>query len=145
MTARSPARSLEQDQPEETMQMPRVSKQSAAQVEDHGIVEDRHEDVDGYTVNFVSFRQDIDATPLLKGLPDDRCPCPHWGYVLKGRLTYRFADREEVFEAGDAFYLPPGNVPLADAGSELVQFSPAEQLREVDAIMLKNVRAMQGA
>ena len=49
----------------------------------------------------------------MKGLPDDRCHCPHWGYVLKGRLTFRFADRDEVFEAGDAFYLPPGHVPLA--------------------------------
>jgi hypothetical protein len=64
-------------------QMPKVSKDSAAHVEQHGPVEDRHEDLDGYTVNFVSFAQDIDATPLLKGLPDDSCPCPHWGYVSR--------------------------------------------------------------
>ena len=51
-----------------------------------------------YTANFVSFRQDIDATPWLKGLPDDRCQCPHWGYVITGKLTMRFADQEEVFE-----------------------------------------------
>jgi hypothetical protein len=125
--------------------MPKVSKDSAAQVEDHGPVEDRHEDLDGYTVNFVSFRADIDGTPLLKGLPDDRCPCPHWGYVLKGRLTYRFADRDEVFEAGDAFYLPPGHVPLADAGSELVQFSPSAELRKVAAAMAENAQALQRA
>ena len=123
--------------------MPKVSKDSAAQVEDHGVVEDRHEDVDGYTVNFVSFRQDIDGTLMLKGLPDDRCPCPHWGYVIRGKLTYRFADREEVFEAGDAFYLPPGHIPLAEAGSELVQFSPSEDLHAVDAAMIKNMQAMQ--
>ena len=115
--------------------MPKVSKDSAAHVDQHGPVEDRHEDIDGYTVNFVSFGVDIDGTPLLKGLPGDACPCPHWGYVLKGRLTYRFADHEEVFEAGDAFYLPPGHVPLADAGSELVQFSPSEELRAVEAVM----------
>ncbi|HYV14413.1 MAG TPA: AraC family ligand binding domain-containing protein [Conexibacter sp.] len=125
--------------------MPKVSRESAAHVEDHGVVEDRHEDVEGYTVNFVSFRQDIDGTPLLKGLPGDNCHCPHWGYVLKGRMTYRFADHEEVFEAGDAFYLPPGHVPLAEAGSELVQFSPAAELREVEAAMTRNMRAMQGA
>jgi hypothetical protein len=125
--------------------MPKVSKESAANVEDHGVAEDRHEDVDGYTVNFVTFRQDLDGTPLLKGLPGDRCPCPHWGYVLKGRLTYRFADREEVFEAGDAFYLPPGHIPLADAGTELVQFSPSAELRAVDEVMTKNVLAMQAA
>ena len=40
---------------------------------------DCSDELDGYTVNFVSFRQDIDATPLLKGLPDDQCQCPHWG------------------------------------------------------------------
>src|SRR5438105_4553567 len=50
--------------------MPKVSKESA-QIEDHGPVEDRHEDVDGYTASFVLFREDIDATPLLKGAPDD--------------------------------------------------------------------------
>ena len=124
--------------------MPKVSRDSAEHVDDHGVVEDRHEDIDGYTVNFVSFRQDVDGTPLLKGLPGDRCPCPHWGYVLKGQVTYQFADHDEVFEAGDAFYLPPGHVPIATAASELVQFSPSEQLREVDAVMLKNALAMQG-
>jgi mannose-6-phosphate isomerase-like protein (cupin superfamily) len=125
--------------------MPKVSKESAAHQEDHGPVFDRHEDVDGYTINFVSFNQDIDATPLLKGMPDDRCQCPHWGYVTKGRLTFRFADHEEVFEAGDAFYLPPGHVPLADAGSEYVQFSPAEELREVSETIVRNMTEMQRA
>jgi hypothetical protein len=125
--------------------MPKVSKDSAAHVEDHGPVEDRHEDVEGYTINFVSFRGDIDGTPMLRGLPDDRCPCPHWGYVLKGRLTYRFADHEEVFEAGDAFYLPPGHIPLADAGSELVQFSPSEELSRVTTAMQHNMEQLQGA
>jgi hypothetical protein len=123
--------------------MPKVSRESA-QVEDHGPVEDRHDDIDGYTVNFVSFRQDIDATPLLKGLPDDRCQCPHWGYVIKGRLTFRFGDREEVFEAGDAFYAPPGHVPVQhEPGSEMVQFSPAEALKATEAVMMKNMQAMQ--
>src|SRR3954452_13782693 len=100
--------------------MPKVSKDSAANVEDHGPVIDRHEDVDGQTISFVTFNQEIDGTPLLKGLEDDRCQCPHWGYVLKGRLTFRFADRDESFEAGDAFYVGPGHAPLADADSEVV-------------------------
>ena len=91
----------------------------------------------------MSFREDVDATPLLKGLPDDRCHCPHWGYVFKGRLTFRFADHEEVFEAGDAFYLPPGHIPRAEAGTEYLQFSPAEELRAVSEQLLKNMAAMQ--
>jgi hypothetical protein len=124
--------------------MPKVSKQTAAGGADHGPVEDRSDDLDGYTVNFVQFRQDIDATPLLKGLPDDRCQCPHWGYVISGRITFQFADHEEVVETGDAFYLAPGHVPVShEPGTEIVQFSPAEQLRETEAAMMKNMEAMQ--
>ena len=126
--------------------MPKVSKESAAQVDDHGIVEDRHEDVDGYTVSFAEFREDIDASPLLKGAPDDRCQCPHWGYVVKGSVTFRYADREEVFEAGDAFYTPPGHVPVKhQPGTEIVMFSPAEELKQTEVVMMKNMQAMQGA
>jgi len=125
--------------------MPKVSTDGAAHVDQHGPVEDRHEEIDGYTVNFVSFGVDIDGTPLLKGLPDDRCQCPHWGYVFKGKLTWRFADHEEVSEAGDAFYAPPGHAPKAEAGSEFVQFSPSEALHEAQAAMMENMQAMQGA
>jgi len=124
--------------------MPKVSRDSAANRTDHGAVEDRSEQLNGYTVNFVSFRQDVDATPLLKGLPDDQCQCPHWGFVIKGRLTYRFGDREEVYEAGDAFYNPPGHVPIShEPGSEIVQFSPTEELRATEAAMARNMQALQ--
>jgi hypothetical protein len=125
--------------------MPKVSKENIAHVDDHGVVEDRHEDIGEYTVNFIEFRQDIDGAPLLEGLPGDRCSCPHWGYVLKGRVTYRFADHEEVFEAGDAFYLPPGHIPMPEAGSEILQFSPVEELKVVDDAIRRNFQAMQNA
>jgi hypothetical protein len=124
--------------------MPKVSKESATQGGDYGPVVDRSDRLDSYTANFVSFRQDIDATPLLKGLPDDRCQCPHWGYVITGRLTMRFADHEEVYEAGDAWYAPPGHVPVKhEPGTEIVQFSPAQQLAETAAVMANNMQAMQ--
>lgn len=125
--------------------MPKVSKESASQVDENPMAEDRHEDIEGYAVDFVSIRQDADLAPMLKGLPDDRCQCPHWGYVFKGRLTLSFADHQEVYEAGDAFYTPPGHTPLAAAGSEFVQFSPSEELRTVQAAIMKNMQAMQGA
>jgi mannose-6-phosphate isomerase-like protein (cupin superfamily) len=125
--------------------MPKASKKSATKGRDHGAVADREEDLTGYTVNFVEFRQDIDGTPLMVGLPDNRCQCPHWGYVLKGKMTMRFADREEVYEAGDAFYAPPGHVPVRhEPGTEIVQFSPGEELHKTQAVIMKNVAAMQG-
>ncbi|MEX2252967.1 MAG: hypothetical protein WD649_02340 [Thermoleophilaceae bacterium] len=125
--------------------MPKVSRESAAEVQDNPMAEDRHEEVEGgYTINFVTIRQGHDLGPLLKGLPDDRCQCPHWGYVFKGKLTWRFADREEVHEAGDAFYVGPGHAPEAEEGTEFVQFSPSDQLRVVEETVMSNVRGMQG-
>jgi hypothetical protein len=123
--------------------MPKVSKTST-QAQDHGPVLEHSDDIEGYTVNFVTFREDIDATPLLKGLPEDRCQCPHWGYVLKGQLRFRLDDREEIFDAGDAFYLPPGHIPIGNAPeSEYMQFSPAQELRQVSETIMKNMQAMQ--
>ena len=108
--------------------MPKVSKHSATIVDDFGVAEDRHEDLDGYTVDFVTIRQSHDLAPLLKDLPGGNCSCPHWGYLIKGRLTVRYDDREEVVESGDAFYMSPGHAPAAEAGTEFIQFSPADQL-----------------
>lgn len=124
--------------------MPSVSKDGATQGGDYGPVLDRAEDLDGSTVSFALFREDVDGTPLLKGLPDDRCQCPHWGYVLKGRVTFRYADRDEVYEAGEAFYTPPGHIPVKhEPGSEVVMFSPAEELKKTEAVMAENMQAMQ--
>ena len=123
--------------------MPKTSRETAT-VDDFGIAEDRHQDLDGYTVNFVTVRQDADLAPMLKGLPDDRCQCAHWGYVFEGRLTFTFADREEVYEAGDAFFTPSGHTPRADGGTSWVQFSPTQELEVTDAAIARNMQAMQG-
>ena len=55
----------------------------------------------------------------------DRCQCPAWGYVFIGKVTFRYADRDEVFESCDAFYTPSGHVPVKhDPGAELLMFQP---------------------
>jgi hypothetical protein len=124
------------------MTVPKVSRDSA-EVEDVGVLVDRSGPLDGYTLNFLTFREDLDGTPLLKGAPGDQCQCPHWGYVLRGRLRYRVGDHEESFEAGEAFYLPPGHIPIGnEPGSEFVQFSPAQELLGTQAVMRRNMAAM---
>jgi hypothetical protein len=121
--------------------MPSTSASTATKVADYGMAEDRSAELDGYAVNFVTIKQTHDLAPILASLPEGNCACPHWGYVFKGRLTVRYADHEETFEAGDAFYMPPGHAPAADAGTELLQISPADKLAEVDAAI---AAAMQG-
>ena len=126
--------------------MSKVSKTSATQGGDYGPVLDQYEEVEGYRIGFTTFREDIDATPLMKGLPDDQCQCPHWGYVVVGKVTFHFGDRDEIYEAGDAFYTPPGHVPVKhEPMTEIVMFSPAEELRETEAVIMKNMEAMQAA
>jgi hypothetical protein len=119
--------------------MPSTSKDSAAITVDHGIAIDRTEEFGDYTVNFVTIRQEADLAPLLKGLPGDSCQCPHWGYLFTGTMTVRYHDRIETIVAGDAFYLPPGHIPMAAAGTEFVQFSPAAELKKSEEAMAANM------
>jgi mannose-6-phosphate isomerase-like protein (cupin superfamily) len=124
--------------------MAKVSKQSAEH-RDFGPVESWGDQVGGYAIEFVTFKQDIDSTPMLKGLPNDECHCSHWGYVLMGRVTFTIDGNEETYEPGDAFYIPPGHLQRADGGTEYLQFSPAKEMAEVEQQIMKNMQAMQGA
>jgi hypothetical protein len=89
-------------------------------------------------VEFETFPAGLDTAPLLKGLPGDACPCPHWGYVFKGRFVIRYADHEETVTAGDAFYMAPGHVPVFLEDTEMFELSPAEELRAVLEVVNAN-------
>ncbi len=126
--------------------MPKASKASASQIQQvEGIVDDRSEELGGYTVGFSSFLGDMDPAPLFRGLPDDRCQSAHWGYVFKGKITFRFDDHEETYEAGDAYYAPPGHTPVLFDGCELVEFSPTEDLARTMEVIAKNLQAGEQA
>ena len=112
--------------------MSRTSKADAPVSLDEPEIEGRYAELDDYTMAFETHKADTDPAPFFRGLPDDRCQCPHWGYVIAGRMRYVFGDREEVYEAGDAFYQPPGHRPYVDAGTELLQFSPTDKLAETE-------------
>ena len=72
--------------------------------------EGHFDELDHYTVGFETYTADADLAPLFAGLPDDMCQCPHWGYVLEGKLTYRYADgTEDTIESGEAYYARPGH------------------------------------
>jgi hypothetical protein len=121
--------------------MPRASKATASQTEAMEGFEGRYEELGGYTVGFESYSADMDAAPVFQGLPDDRCQCPHWGYVVKGKVGFRYADREETYEAGDAYYAPAGHTPILYAGGEVVEFSPTEELGRTMEVVMRNIEA----
>ena len=73
-----------------------------------------------------------DFTPLLKGLENDLCQCPHSGYVVEGSITLRYADgREETNRAGDAFVWPAGHTGWTDTGVTFIEFSPTAEIMPV--------------
>lgn len=95
-------------------------------------------------VEIDTFQKKFDVTPLLKGLPDNSDQCPHWGYVLKGRVTMKFKDREEIANAGDAYYAAPGHTgAVFEAGTEVVEFSPMDKLKKTMEVIMRNFEAMQ--
>jgi hypothetical protein len=87
----------------------------------------RGADWGGLRSMIVSLPAGTDLALVLKGLPNDLCPCPHWGYMIKGRSRVIYADGEEILKAGDLFYLPPGHTAVVEEDVEFVEFSrPAE-------------------
>ena len=90
-----------------------------------------------------TFPEGTDTAPIFKGLPDDRCQCPHWGYVLKGRMRIRYPDREEVIEAGDAYYMEPGHLPLFEEDTEVLEFSPKGEYQKTMEVAERNIASMQ--
>jgi hypothetical protein len=77
--------------------------------------------------------------PLFQGLPDNRCPCPHWGYVLTGTMRVIYADGEETVSAGDLIYLPPGHTVVVEQDVEYLEFSPPAPHDEFMNVAKNNV------
>jgi hypothetical protein len=84
----------------------------------------------------------VDTTPLLKGLPGDHCRCPHWGFVLRGRLTTTDgAGARETVTANELFYWPPGHNVRVEEDAEIIMFSPQLPHREVIDHMIGRIDA----
>lgn len=92
----------------------------------------RGHDWGGMSSTAISFATGTDLCPMLEGLPNDHCQCPHWGYLIKGRIRVKYEyGTEEVVEPGEIYYWPPGHTIVIEEETLNVEFSPAEQMNEV--------------
>lgn len=83
----------------------------------------------------------VDTTPLFLGLEGNLCQCPHWGFVLRGRLTTTDAKgAHETVNANDLFYWPPGHNVKVEADAEIVMFSPQAEHTHVINHMIQKVK-----
>jgi len=111
--------------------MTQLAREQASVVIDGGGVELRTAPVGEMTVSFVKVPAGMDFGPALKGLPGDACQCPHWGYMIAGRLRVPTPSGDVVYEGGNPFYWAPGHAPVAETDAEWVEFSPTEDLTRV--------------
>lgn len=88
-------------------------------------------EVGGMTITFYRLPAGVDARPLLRGLPGDACHCPHWGYVISGRLRIHTHDGPLDVAAGEAFHVGPGHAPETLEATEMFEVSPSSQARQV--------------
>ena len=88
---------------------------------------------------YFSLAAGVDTTPLFQGLDGNACQCPHWGFVLSGRVTTTDTHGvRETVTANDLFYWPPGHNVLVEADAEIVMFSPQhEHTRVIDHMRAK--------
>lgn len=100
---------------------------------------------DGMTVCFNELPKGTDFTPLLQGLSNDSCHCPHWGYVIEGKILVKYDDgQEETVSAGEVFYWPAGHTAIVQEDVKLIDFSPSKEFNEVIAHVGKKMAELGG-
>jgi hypothetical protein len=98
----------------------------------------RFADWGGVTVAFEKAHAGQDASAMVKGLPDDRCQAPHWGYLFTGKIVVDYGGRSETVEAGQAYYIAPGHLITFLEDSEALEFTPTAELEKTFEAVRRN-------
>ncbi len=94
-------------------------------------------------VGWEGWQSGRDSTQAFKSLPGGSCQVPHWGYLIKGRMRIKFSDHDEAINAGEAFYMPPGHIPVTEEDCELVTFSPKGENKKTMELLVRSREAMK--
>jgi hypothetical protein len=97
----------------------------------------------GMTVSYKELPAGTDFTPLLQGLKNNSCHCPHWGYVVEGSIRLIYDDGpEETVNGGDVFYWPAGHIAIVEKDLKLIDFSPEKEFFELMDHVAKKMAEM---
>jgi len=98
---------------------------------------------EGISAEYFTLSAGVDTTPLFQGLEGNLCQCPHWGFVLRGRITTTDAKGEqETVNANDLFFWPAGHNVRVDEDAEIIMFSPQ---REHTLVIDHMIRMVEGS
>ena len=104
-------------------------------------VEIRRVDDDGLAQCVIKLEAGQKTDPLFAGLPDDRCQCAHWGYILTGTMRVHDANGAKDYVAGEVYYWAPGHNLEAVTDAEYVEISRSD---EYDVLMAHCHKMMGG-
>jgi hypothetical protein len=71
----------------------------------------------------IKLDQGVRTDELFAGLPDDRCQCAHWGFIVSGTMRVHSADGSADYHAGEPYYWPPGHNLEAVTEAEYLEIS----------------------
>ncbi len=63
--------------------------------------------------------------------------------MIKGRMRLKYADHDEVVNAGEVFYMQPGHIPVTEEDCELVWFAPKGETRKVMKMLSSSREAVK--
>jgi hypothetical protein len=122
--------------------MPKTSKEQAGETFEAEGFEGHYDELEGYTIGFERYTAEADLADLFKGLPDDACQCNHLGVVLSGKLVFTYRDgSEDVITAGEAYVTKAGHTPKIYPGTEVIEFSKADEFAATMEVVGKNMEA----
>jgi len=112
-------------------------------MEGPGTVMRRQTGLGNLDLGYIELPEGADFAPLLEGLANDSCCCPHWGYIIEGNFRINYDDgNEELLTEGDLFYLPPGHTAIVEKDLKCIMFSPDEMHGKVLDHALKKMAEM---
>ena len=95
----------------------------------------------GMMVAFEQAHAGQDASSMVKGLPNDRCQAPHWGYLFSGRMIVDYGDRRETIEGGQAYYVAPGHKLTFETDCEALELTPGDEFERTMEAVRRNFAA----
>jgi mannose-6-phosphate isomerase-like protein (cupin superfamily) len=102
-------------------------KEMAVALQAPGVVDIRRADDAGLAQALIRLGARVRTDELFKGLPDDRCQCAHWGYIISGTMRVHGAEGPRDFASGEVYYWPPGHNLEAVTDAEYLKVSHAEK------------------
>lgn len=102
----------------------------------------RRRDHEGLAQAVIRLQAGLRTDPLFAGLPDDRCQCAHWGYIVSGTMRVHTSAGASDYQAGQLYYWAPGHNLEAVTDAEYLEFSRSD---EYDGLMAHCNQVLGGA